>query len=44
MSSGGGDGSPEWLSTHPTGEHRIEQIESLLPEAMELYEASRGLR
>ncbi len=44
MSSGGGQAPPEWLSTHPSGESRIEQIESLLPEAMELYEASRGLR
>ena len=44
MSAGGGDGPPEWLSTHPTGDHRVEQIESLLPEAMELYEAARGLR
>ncbi|MDF1838977.1 MAG: M48 family metallopeptidase [Planctomycetota bacterium] len=44
MSAGGGDAPPEWLSTHPSGDSRIEQIESLLPEAMELYEASRGLR
>ncbi len=44
MSAGSGGGPPEWLSTHPTGEHRIEQIESLLPEAVELYETARGLR
>jgi predicted Zn-dependent protease len=44
MSSGGGDAPPEWLSTHPSDESRIQQLESLMPEAVELYEASRGLR
>lgn len=34
----GGAGQPEWLSTHPSNENRISQIESLLPEALAIYE------
>ncbi|MCA9003496.1 MAG: M48 family metalloprotease, partial [Planctomycetes bacterium] len=44
MASGGGQGPPEWLSTHPSDESRIQQLESLMPEAVQLYEAARGLR
>ncbi len=33
---------PQWLSTHPAGKNRIEEIERHLPEVMPLYEAARG--
>jgi predicted Zn-dependent protease len=29
---------PEWLSTHPSGSSRIEDIEAALPRVMPLYE------
>ena len=32
---------PQWLSTHPAGKNRIEEIERHLPEVMPLYEAAR---
>ena len=32
---------PAWLSTHPSGENRIEEIRQHLPEVMPLYEAAR---
>lgn len=37
----GGDRPPEFLSTHPSPENRIARIESLLPQAMPVYEANR---
>jgi predicted Zn-dependent protease len=33
---------PEFLSTHPSDEHRINDIEKLLPEAIKVYDASGG--
>jgi predicted Zn-dependent protease len=39
--SGGGQG-PAWLSTHPSHGARIAQIESLLPEALAVYQQSGG--
>lgn len=38
----GGSQQPEWLSTHPSNENRIRQIEDLLPEVLPVYEQSRG--
>lgn len=38
----GGAAPPEWLSTHPTNERRIDQIRSLLPEVIPVYEQSGG--
>jgi predicted Zn-dependent protease len=31
----------EYLSTHPMGEHRVEQLKKLLPEAMKLYRKAK---
>lgn len=39
MSELSGGAPPELLSTHPSDEHRIEQIRGLLPQALPLYEA-----
>ena len=33
---------PQWLSTHPSGERRIAEIEANLPRVMPLYEKARG--
>ncbi|HMM54787.1 MAG TPA: M48 family metallopeptidase [Candidatus Desulfobacillus sp.] len=32
---------PQWLSTHPSGKNRIEEIQRHLPEVMPLYEQAR---
>jgi predicted Zn-dependent protease len=37
-------GEFDWFSTHPSGPHRIEEIERHLPEVMPLYEASQRER
>jgi len=37
----GGAGAPEWLSTHPSGETRIENIRAALPEVMPIYENNK---
>lgn len=43
MAAQGGGAPPEFLSTHPSDETRIAQIEKLLPEALAEYQqASRG--
>lgn len=42
MSQMGGDAPPEWLSTHPSHENRIRQIEELLKEAVPIYEANKA--
>lgn len=34
-------GPPEWLSTHPSGESRIRDLEKLLPRVEPLYESAR---
>lgn len=38
MSAAGGKQPPQWLSTHPSHETRIQDLEKLLPEAMAIYE------
>lgn len=35
---------PSWLSTHPSGKHRIEEIQANLPKVMPLYEQARARR
>ena len=41
MAALGGSTPIEWFSTHPSNDRRVEQIRSLLPEAMALFEARR---
>lgn len=41
MAAKGGGKTPELLSTHPSDEHRIEEIEKYLPEAMKYYKSSK---
>lgn len=38
----GGDRPPEFLSSHPDPDNRIKRLESLMPEAIRVYEANRG--
>jgi predicted Zn-dependent protease len=38
----GGKAPPEFASTHPANARRIDQLQSLLPEAMEIYRRTRG--
>ena len=42
MSAAGGEQPPEWASTHPTHETRVEDLNSRVPEAMQLYQAATG--
>jgi predicted Zn-dependent protease len=37
----GGAGQPEFLSTHPAPGSRIDNLQALMPEAMEVYRANR---
>src|SRR5688572_4884312 len=37
-------GPPEFLSTHPSGSSRIQDLEGALPRVMPLYETARGAR
>jgi predicted Zn-dependent protease len=37
LSSGG---PPEFLSTHPSGESRIRELEALVPKVLPLYQAA----
>ena len=42
MLAAGGAAPPEFLSTHPGGANRIQEIQSLLPVVMPLYEQARA--
>ncbi len=42
MTQLGSSGTPEFLSTHPSHEKRIEQIKGLLPEVIPIYEANKA--
>ncbi|MEK6627695.1 MAG: M48 family metallopeptidase [Bdellovibrionota bacterium] len=37
----GGSKSPDWLSTHPSGDKRINDITALLPRVIPLYQAAK---
>lgn len=39
--TGSGGGTPDFLSTHPSDSSRVQQIQSLLPTVMPLYQATR---
>jgi predicted Zn-dependent protease len=39
--SGGGKGQPGFLSTHPSGNNRIQELEANLPKVAKLYEQAR---
>lgn len=40
MSSVGGPKPPEWMSTHPSSETRINNLNAWMPEALEFYKAN----
>ena len=42
MEAAGGGSRPEFLSTHPSHESRIHDLEKHLPEAMQTYENARA--
>ena len=41
MSAAGGSAPPEFLSTHPSHQTRIADLEARMPEALRLYEAAQ---
>lgn len=41
MAKMGGGGTPEFLSTHPSHDTRIQDLEALMPEALAIYERSQ---
>ncbi len=41
MSAANSNSPPQWLSTHPSGESRIRQIEANLPKVLPLYQHSQ---
>jgi predicted Zn-dependent protease len=42
MDAAGGDSPPQFLSTHPSHESRIRDLEARLPEALKTYESARA--
>lgn len=42
MSGAGGQSSPEWLSTHPSHQTRIERLERLAPDLARIYSSRRS--
>jgi predicted Zn-dependent protease len=42
MAATGGPKPPEWMSTHPSDETRVNNLNAWMPEALEYYEASKN--
>ncbi|MBC7548472.1 MAG: M48 family metallopeptidase [Polaromonas sp.] len=42
QAGGGGGGGPSFLSTHPSGPQRIQQLQANVPKVQGLYERARG--
>ena len=42
QAGGGGGGGPSFLSTHPSGPQRIQQLQSNVPKVQGLYQRARG--
>lgn len=42
MGAQGGSKPPEWLSTHPSEESRMKELQSLIPTVMPLYQEARA--
>lgn len=42
MAKVGGGGGPTFLSTHPSGEQRIEKLQEKMPEALQLYQQAQA--
>lgn len=42
MAAAGGGGPPEFLSTHPASENRIESLQSKMPGALQLYQQAQS--
>lgn len=42
MAAAGGDGPPEFLSTHPSESTRIQRLNELMPEAMAVWQAAKA--
>ncbi len=42
MGASGGDKPPEFMSTHPSEETRVERLTALMPQAMQVYEAAKA--
>jgi predicted Zn-dependent protease len=40
MSANGGQKPPEWLSTHPSDQTRIRDLQKLIPQALKFYKPS----
>jgi predicted Zn-dependent protease len=41
MEKAGGGKAPEFLKTHPSEGKRIERLERIMPEALEIYEKTK---
>jgi predicted Zn-dependent protease len=42
MAAAGGAGPPEFLSTHPSENTRIQRLNELMPEAMAVWQAAKA--
>jgi predicted Zn-dependent protease len=42
MGAQGGSKPPEWLSTHPSEDSRMQELQSLIPTVMPLYKEAKA--